>query len=375
MEENPHITVVQEVPGDYNNMLATALAAGTAGDLFEQSNRFAGQFFLEDAIVPVDYTAFGHDEATFLDLYMEPANTLQGGYFEGELYGIPCELSIYSLHINHGLFQEAGLDPETDWPRTWEEFAAVSEKLVKRDAAGRLVQRGGDFPWQSAGVSQNVFGGQLRQLGGAEVTEDYLSPAINSTEGAKVCQLWKDWVDEGLGGPGYQTARAGFNAGAVAMCPSFGSWARPGILEGGIEYSVRPTPRWEDATVDMGCYTYAYFHMVNARSSDAVKRAAWQLAWYLDSHPVRYLESTGLLQPKNEILGSAVYQNSPFLDVFLDEMLKGRYAPSPPGLMEILDVLVRMRERLAEGMEPPETLEIAEGEIQDILDEAWAALG
>lgn len=369
-EENPHITVVYDTPGDYNQMLPTALAAGTAGDLFEHSNTPASQYFRQDAIVPVDYTAFGLDEGSFMDLYIEPENTLQGGIFDGELYGIPCELSNYSLHINNTLFEEAGLDPQTDYPKTWKEFVEVAEKLTKREA-GKLVQRGAQLGWRNA---HNVFGGQLRQRGGAEVSEDDRTATIDSPEGEYCLQWWKDWVEAGLGGPQYPVSQSEPLLGHVAMWTHTGSWRRAGLVEAEIDYSVQPAPRWDDAVRDIGFYTYAYFHMVNSKSSDSVKRAAWQLGWFLDSHPARYLDLTGLLQPQKKVLDSPVYQDTPFLDVFLKEMSKGMYGPTPPGAAEIRDTLNRMRDRVAEGMEAKESLGIANKEVQEILDEGWASL-
>ena len=375
MEENPHITVEYDTPGDFNQMLPTALAAGTAGDLFGHSNRFTAQYYLQDAIVPVDYTAFDMDEGQFMDAYVEPQNTLQGGIYEGELYGIPNEVSIYAMHTNNKLFQDAGLDPEKDHPKTWEEFMAIAEKLTKRDASGKLVQRGAILGWKSGAIASNIFGGQLRQAGGAEVSDDYRTATIDSPAGEKTLQYWKDFVDRNLDGPQYPQDQSQCLLGDLAMWSNTGSWRRPGLLEAGIDYSVWPAPRWEDAVRDMGFLTYAYFHMVNARSPDPVKSAAWKLAWYLDSHPARYLDVTGLLQPKKEILNSEEYLNMPFLNVFLDEMSKGTYSPGPPGWMEMIDALDRMRDRVAEGTEAKDSLGVVNQEIQDILDEEWAVLG
>jgi multiple sugar transport system substrate-binding protein len=370
MDENPHITVQYDQPGDYNTMLPTALAAGTAGDVFGHSDGYLGHYYLQDAIVPVDYTAFGMDEATFMDAYIEPQNTLQGATKEGELYGIPNELSIYALYVNNTLFEEAGLDPDADHPKTWEEYVEVAEMLTKREA-GKLVQRGGQLGW---GAANWWYGGQLRQIGGREVSEDLRTAVIDSPEGLRVLQWWKDWVDQELGGPQYPQGQSECLLGTIAMWNHTGSWRRAGLLEAEIDYSVYPFPRWSDATRDMGAMTYAYFHMVNAQSPDSVKRAAWQLAWYLDSYPARYLDFTGLLQPQKKILDSEAYQNTPFLDVFLDEMSKGEFQPAPPSYFEIRDMLGRMRERVAEGTDAKESLEIANEEIQVALDEGWAAL-
>jgi len=374
MEENPHITVVYENPGDWSNKLLTSLAAGVGPDLFAEWNAYIGIYYYQGMIVPVDFTSFGMDEAEFMDLYIEPENTLQGATFEGKLYGIPNELSIYAFHTNNKLWEEAGLDPVADAPKTWEDLAVIEEKLIKRDSSGKLVQRGFIFGWEYSGWMFLQWGAMLRQLGGSELSEDLHTCTINTPEAAKVMQYWKDWVER-EGGPQYPTDQSVPQTGTVASWAHTGSWARPGLLEAGIEYTVHPVPRWKDAVNNNGFDTYAYFHMVNAKSPDPVKRAAWQLAWFLDSHPVRYLDSTGLLQPQKKVEQSKVFQEIPFLDVFLNEMKVSMYSPRIPGWQEVADALARTRDRAClEGMDITEALEKGKEEIDKILEESWAAV-
>ncbi len=205
MEKNPEITVDQETPGDYDTMLPTALAAGTAGDLFAHSNRFMVEYYRQGTIMPVQFEAFNMQQADLLGLYIEPNNTLGGGMFEGKLYGIPNEVSIYALHINNKLFTDGGFDPAKDYPKNWQQFTDIAEKLTKRDAGGQLVQRGAQLGWKTAGICDNIFGGQLYQLGGSEVTADKKKSAINSPEATKVLNFWKYFSDKGSGQPQVST--------------------------------------------------------------------------------------------------------------------------------------------------------------------------
>ncbi len=376
MEQNPLITVVYENPGDFSNKWLTAIAAGAGPDLWADWNAYVGTAYAQGAIVPVDFVALDMDESEFMDLYIEPQNTLQGATFEGKLYGIPNELSIYAAHLTNKLWEEAGLDPKTDFPKTWEELIPVAEQLTKRDKDGKLIQRGWVFGWAASVWMFLQWGAMLRQLGGSEVSEDGRTCTINTPEAAKVLQYWKDWVEEGRGGPQYQNDQAVFQTGTVATVGHLGSWARPGILDAGIEYTVHPVPRWKDAVNNNGFDIYAYFHMVNSQSPDEVKRAAWKLAWFLDSHPVEYLDKTGLLQPQKKVEASRVFQETPYLDVFLNEMKVSMYSPRIPGFLEVADALARVRDRACvEGMDVVEALAQGKEEIDKILDEAWAAAG
>ena len=366
MEMNPHITVEYEViPADFDQKLRTALAAGTGPDLFAQWNGDMGTFYAQGAIAPVAFEAIGYDSMQdFMDIYVAPENTLQGAIFEGELYGIPNELSIYACFINNRLFEEAGLDPDADFPETWEEMLVVAETLTKRDEEGRLIQRGFDFSWSSSVWMFLEYGAMVRQLGGSEL--NLLTP-----EAEKAMQYWVDWEANGLGGPAYFDGQmSGFLAEELVIECDLGTWARPGIVEAGIEYTVKSVPIWENAVNQNHFDIYAYFHMVNSSSAPEVQEAAWQLAEFLDSHPEDYLAHTGLLQARVEVVETETFKNTPFLDVFLDEMTTSMYSPRIPRFIEVADVLARARDRVVvEGMDLKESLAIGQEEIDAIMSE------
>ncbi len=367
MELNPDIVVEYEViPSDFDVKLRTALAAGTGPDLFAQWNGDIGTFYAEDVIAPIAFEAIGFDsQQAFMDLYVAPENTLQGAMFEGKLYGIPNELSIYACYVNKRMFEEAGLDADEDFPETWEEMLVVAEKLTKRDADGRLVQRGFDFSWGSSVWMFLEYGAMVRQLGGSELD-------LTTPEAEKAMQYWVDWaVKHELGGPAYFGGQLDdFVAEELAIECDLGSWARPQVEEAGIDYTVKPVPIWENAVNQNHFDIYAYFHMVNARSEPEVQAAAWKLAAFLDSFPADYLEHTGLLQARKEVVESDVYQNTPYIDVFLDEMMTSMYSPRVPRFIEVADVLARGRDRIiVEDMDMKESLAIAQGEIDEILAE------
>jgi multiple sugar transport system substrate-binding protein len=364
MEANPDIIVEYEViPSDFDAKLRTALAAGTGPDLFAQWNGDIGTFYAEEAISPVIPEALGFgSQQELMDLYLSPENILQGATFEGILYGIPNEVSIYACYVNKTLFEEAGLDPDADFPATWEQMVDVATQLTIRDADGKLVQQGFDFDWGAAAWMFLQYGAMVRQLGGSELD-------LNTPEAAQAMQYWVDWANNGLGGPAYWTSQTDdFMAGRVAIKCGMGSWAKPLAEEAGIDYTVKPVPIFQDAANRNHFDTYAYFHMVNARSAPEVQEAAWKLAWYLDSHPVDYLENTGLLQPQKVLVDSEEFQNVEFLDVFLAEMEVSMYSPRIPRFLEVADVLMRARDRaVVEGMDVAESLSIAQDEINAIL--------
>lgn len=368
MEQNPDIEVQYEViPADFDAKLRTALASGQGPDLFAQWNGDMGTFFAEGAIAPVSAESLGlGSQQELMDQYVAPENTLQGAIFDGQLYGIPNEVSIYACYVNKAHFAEAGLDAETDFPATWEQMRDVAEKLTVRDADGKLTRRGFDFDWGGSAWMYLQWGAMVRQLGGSELQPD-------SDEAEKVMQYWVDWATTwGLGGPAYWTSQMDdFVAGTVSIGCGMGSWAKPGIEEAGIDYTVKPVPIWENAVNKNHFDTYAYFHMVNAHSAPEVQAAAWKLAYYLDSHPIDYMVNTGLLQPKKELEASTEFKEIPYMDLFLNQMSVSMYSPRVPRFIEVADALMRARDRsVVDGMPVRESLQIAQDEIDTIMAEA-----
>lgn len=368
MEENPDIVVEYEVvPSDFDAKLRTALASGQGPDLFAQWNGDIGTFYAEGAIVPVSAEALGlASQEELMNQYVAPANTLQGAIFDGKLYGIPNEVSIYACYANKALFAEAGLDADADFPTTWEQMKEVAEKLTKRDADGKLVQQGFDFDWGASVWMYLQWGAMVRQLGGSELQPD-------SEEALKVMEYWVNWATEwGLGGPAYWTSQTDeFTAAKVAIKCGMGSWAKPVVEEAGIDYVVKPVPIWENAVNQNHFDIYAYFHMVNASAAPEVQAAAWKLAYFLDSYPIDYMVNTGLLQPKTELAESKEFQEIPYMDLFLKEMEVSMYSPRLANFIEVADALARARDRsIVDGMAIPESLKTAQEEIDKILAES-----
>ena len=370
MKANPDIEVEYDVQSEFDTKLTTAIAAGTGPDLTAQWNAFIGQFHAANFIAPVDFQAIGfNSQKELMDQYEAPENILSGAMFKGDLYGIPNELSIYACYTNNKLWKDAGLDPAKDFPTTWEDLVPIAQKLTKRDAAGKLTQRGFDFNWTDPVFMWLTFGAQVRQLGGTMINEDTNIATVNTPEVAQVLQYWTDWVNKyKLGGPAYQGSRDAMQASTLAIECTMGSWAVDAMKKANIDYGVYKVPTWQNAKNKNYFDTYAYFHMVNAKSPDDVRRAAWKLAWYLDSQPEAYLTSAGLLQPRKILINSSTFKNTPNLSLFLDEMTSSFYSPRIPAFTEAAAALARMRDRcVTQGMDVKTSMTQGQQELSDIL--------
>lgn len=374
--ENPDVDVELVIieNAEFDTRLNTGLASGQGPDVFNQWTAYIGQFYQSGLLAPVDPKPLGFDSIDEVyALYGEAGEKLlAGATFDGVLYGIPTELSIYGCYANNDLFREAGLDPEKDFPKTWEQMREVAEKLTVRDSGGSPTRRGYDFPWTSPVFMYLVFEPMVAQLGLRIVDDLELTVNLNNEQVMQVMQYWYDWVNTWkLGGPQYTDSRTAFWNGELAIDCLQGNWGVPLIEEAGIDWSLHPAPRWENAVNDNGMALYAYFLMVNAFSSPEKQEAGWRLIRYLTDTPEEALTQAGLFQPRVDLLQSETFLNDPVMPLFLEEMSKSFYTPLVPGWNESAAALARARDRIVLNNEDMATvLAEAQQEMMDIIARA-----
>ena len=378
MEENPNIIVEYEVVNDFFTALSTALASGAGPDVFNQFTLFNAQFYAQGLLAPVDPVAMGYQ--TIEDVYARYGEgvvgetVLAGDTFNGILYGVPTELSNYACYANDDLWAEAGLDPATDFPTTWEGLTDVAKQMTVRSEDGALIQRGFDFNWYGNIYMMLHFDPMVQQLGHSMIDEMTYTAHINTPQVARVMQYWNDLVNvHELGGPQYTRSRDAFIAGELATECTFGNWGTPGMDEAGINYSIHNIPRFADAVDDIGFATFAFYLQVNANAPREVQEAGWKLIAHLTSQPGRYLNEAALFQPVAEYLATEEFASNEIMPVFLDELYRGAYHPRFAGFSEVGDALGRARDRVILGGEDMETvLQETEDEVNAILERALA---
>ena len=116
----------------------------------------------------------------------------------GELEAMPFNLSGLVLYYDKAAFTDAGLDPNKP-PATLEEVRADSQKLLNRDASGRVTRTGIALsidPWKfeqflAGGGAFFAENGNGRQARAAAV-------AFDDTAGTQIMSWWQEMVSDGL---------------------------------------------------------------------------------------------------------------------------------------------------------------------------------
>ncbi len=120
-ETNPDvfIDVVTGTPASRGERIATLLSAGADAGIFEIEAAFANDWAEAGYLLPLDdvFEAIGGDE-----------EYIPGSYFQkdGTVYALPYATSVYGLWIRTDLFEEAGIDP----PTNYEEVLAAAQALT-----------------------------------------------------------------------------------------------------------------------------------------------------------------------------------------------------------------------------------------------------
>jgi multiple sugar transport system substrate-binding protein len=355
-------------------LIQTAFAANQGPDIFNLSIEDEYPYIANGRVAPVNYQAVGYRNKN------ELVNAYEAGFLDpvtanGNIYGLPLELTNWCIYINKKVFRSAGLDPDKDYPKTWEDMAAVSEKLVIRNG-NILTRRGFDFRYPYYLVA---FVPMVEQLGGKLVSDDGKTAIVGDDAWLKFLQFMKDWGPSGknLGSPTYKAARSLFNQdnNDIAM-------ATTGLYQQGRikaenpaffdskEWMVVPYPRFKNALKDVaGCY-YGHYYMVNAQSSKVRQEASWKLIGYMLSHPEEYLKEVSLIQPTKALFNSATYKNLPYSDVFTKDMQRGHIVYYGAQSSELQTLIRSAVESVMRAGETPEkALATLKAAAQELIDE------
>ncbi len=374
--ENPGVTVQRVTYSSTKiiELVLTAFAANQGPDIFNMSIEDEYAYIANGRVAPVDVEAVGFSsQKELIDAYIP--NVLDPVMEDGKLYGLPLELTNWSLFINKNVFKDAGLNPETDYPKTWEEIVSVSQKLVKRDG-DIITRRGFDFRYPYYLVSMVPM---VEQLGGKLISDDGKTAIVGEDAWITFLEYMKAWGPNGLnlGSPTYKNARKLFNydKNDVAMAMT-GLYQEGRIKADNKEFynsgnwMVVPFPKFADAKKDVPCCYYGHYYMENGQASSRKQEAAWKLIGYMLGHGEEYLDVVNIIQPTKKLMASDTFKNMPYSAVFRDDMEKGHvvyYGENSAKMQELIKQAVESV--MLSGVAPEKAYATLKAEAQEVLDE------
>lgn len=375
-KENPNVTVnyVTYPSGKIKDILVAGFAANQGPDIFNIEINDEYPFVVNGRVAPVEPEAAGYkNQKELIGSYMD--GMLSPVTVDGKIYGLPLELTNWCVYLNKQIFRDAGLDPEKDAPRTWEQVMEVSKKITLRDG-DIITRRGFDFRYPYYLISWMPM---VEQLGGKLVSDDGKKAIIGDEAWLKALTYMRDFGPSGanLGSPTYTAARKIFdnNQNEIAMSLS-GLYQEQRMASknpdffNSADWSVIPFPQWAGAKNTVPCHYYGHYYMVNAQKTDAQKTASWKLLGFMLSHAEDYLKEVAIVQPTKALLESETFKNMPYSDVFKKDLEAGSivfYAENSPKIDSLLKTAVESV--MLSGVAPEVALADLRKNVQAVLDE------
>jgi len=373
---HPNVTIerVTNSSKKMPELLLTAFAANEGPHVFNTQIEDGYAYIANGRVAPIDAEVAGFKStndlrASYVDGVLDAVTE------DGEIYGLPLELTNWAPYVNKKIFRDAGLDPEKDYPKTWEDIVTVSEKIVSRE--GEIItRRGFDFRYPYYLVS---FVPMVEQLGGKLVSDDGKTAIVGDDAWLKFLQFMADWGPNGLnlGSPTYKNARKLFNADNNDMAMAMSGLYQAGRIRADNadfynsgDWMVIPFPQFEDAVKDVASAYYGHFLMVNSQKPEREQKAAWEFITYMLSNSEEYLTEVGLIQPTKELMASDTFAGIPYADVFAADMAKGNivyYAENSAKIQELVKEAVEGV--MLSGIAPEKALASLKVKAQEVLDQ------
>ena len=140
MEEYPDIDVeIYHQPwGDYFTKIQTLWASGDAAAIPDVLFLFPVPRYAADGVLE---NLDPWIEQSNYDLEDYWPNSLDSVTYEGNLYGLPRDISVEALYYNKDIFDEAGVEyPNENW--TWDDLRTAAEQLTVVEDGNRVTRYG-----------------------------------------------------------------------------------------------------------------------------------------------------------------------------------------------------------------------------------------
>lgn len=357
----------------YFQKLTAALSTRSAADMFTVIDTLMPSYTTKNTLAPIRPEWLGYKNLDDMKTHYLPGS-LDGYMYQGKLYGVPMIAAVFSLYINRKHFLEAGLDPDKDYPRTWEDIGRIGKKLVKMDGS-KMTREAFDFAMHSSTWTMWYFNSIIRQYGGEVLDAAGKKCTANSEAGVKAMKVRAMYVqDYKISDPTVSFATNALPAddlpkGQVSMFITHaGSVAQfgPEVMK---DMKVVPYPQVNPQKPITPVYGFAL--AVNPQIPEAKQKLVHDLIKFVVKDPKGWYQKTAYPYPASNFLalpGIEEARKTRYLDVFMQDVRNGRFVQRSPQILEINEAIHRAMERVVlKGENPKASLDQACKEIDTAL--------
>lgn len=213
--------------------LATALPVGEGPDIIAYNTEYIASYAESGALAVINdlYETGGMDAKAI------PAAMEENLKYNGEYYGVPCNMATLLLYYNKDLFAAAGLDPEAP-PTTWDELESAALALTKEVDGEQQYGFG-----MATNNTIQMWPIMIWAGGGDFIGEDGKS-VFNSKENVDTITRWSKLIKEDGIAPAVMTGADIDNLFAAGKLGMYfcGPWATGTFDAAGINYGLAACP-------------------------------------------------------------------------------------------------------------------------------------
>jgi len=347
---NPNATVTHEAfpMTPFFKKLTVAISTKTAPDLFRLTDFLLPGLVEKNGVAALNPQWLGYPSLDAMKAAYLPG-TLNGYIYDGKLYAVPVYAQTMSLYINRRHFEEAGLDADKDYPRTWADVARVGRRLMKVEG-DRIVREGFKFAMISS--TWTLMQGEpiLHQFGASILDPTGKKCVVNSEAGARAMRLRASFaLEHKIEDPTVTQATNPLPANDLAMGRVSMFITHPGsVAQFGPEkmkdLKVVPHPRLEADKPN--AITYGFALAMNNDLPPERQKVIHELMRFVTRDAKEWLDRVGTINPFRNVLEIPGVKNRPYIDVFVGDISAGQPMTRSPHFLEIADAMHRAVQRI-----------------------------
>jgi ABC-type glycerol-3-phosphate transport system substrate-binding protein len=347
---NPSATVAHEAfpMTPFFKKLTIAISTKTAPDLFRLTDFLLPGLVEKHGVAALNPQWLGFPSLEAMKAAYLPG-TLNGYIYDGKLYAVPVYTQTMSLFLNRRHFEEAGLDPDKAYPRTWSDVALVGKKLMKVDG-GRIAREGFKFAMHSS--TWTLMQGEpiLHQFGASILDPTGKKCVINGDAGVKAMRLRASFaLEHKIEDPAVSAATNPLPANDLAVGRVSMFITHPGsVAQFGPErmkdIKVVPHPRLEADKPNTVSYGFAL--AMNADLPPERQKVVHDLIRFVTRDPKEWLDRVGTINPQRGMLDIPGVRDHPYIDVFVADISASQPMTRSPHFLEIADAVHRAMQRI-----------------------------
>ncbi|WP_435127412.1 ABC transporter substrate-binding protein [Halobaculum sp. D14] len=169
----------------YSQKLQTQFAGGNEPDVFYLISDDAPKFMRNGALLNLNQYVRDASDYNLDGIYDE---MLEAFSYNGNIYGIPKDISPVGFFHNTAHLEAAGVEP----PKTWSEIRSAAEAVKSNTDV--------EYPMVFQSQPRNTLVQLIWQNGGRVLTEDLSECVVGSSEAIEALTFLNDMIEDGLAG-------------------------------------------------------------------------------------------------------------------------------------------------------------------------------